>query len=83
MIHRDAPLRALEQLHEHDGGEAFAAGTFRLDGGKLSSFRVALQGRRVSVRAIPSLRLIVDAPVRKVQLDQLALFDEDECGTGR
>ena len=42
-------------------GEAFAAGTFRLDGGKLSSFRVALQGRRVSVRAIPSLRLIVDA----------------------
>ena len=42
-------------------GEAFAAGNFRLDGGKLSSFRVALQGRRVSVRAIPSLRLIVDA----------------------
>jgi translocation and assembly module TamB len=42
-------------------GEAFVAGTFRLDGGKLSSYRVALQGRRVSVRAIPSLRLIVDA----------------------
>jgi translocation and assembly module TamB len=42
-------------------GEAFAAGTFRLDGGKVSSYRVALQGRRVSVRAIPSLRLIVDA----------------------
>jgi len=42
-------------------GEAFVAGTFRLDGYKLSSFRMALQGRRVSVRAIPSLRLVVDA----------------------
>jgi translocation and assembly module TamB len=42
-------------------GEAFAAGTFRLEGGRLSNFRVALQGRRVSVRAIPSLRLLVDA----------------------
>jgi hypothetical protein len=30
-----------------------------------------------------ALRLLVDAPVRKVQLDQLALFDEDEAGTGR
>jgi hypothetical protein len=26
---------------------------------------------------------MVDAPVRKVQLDQLALFDEDEAGTNR
>jgi hypothetical protein len=42
-------------------GEAFAAGTFRLEGGQLASYRVALQGRRVSVRAIPSLRLLVDA----------------------
>ena len=31
----------------------------------------------------PALRLMVDAPVRKVQVDQLALFDEDEAGTGR
>ncbi len=29
------------------------------------------------------LRLMVDAPVRKVQVDQLALFDEDEAGTTR
>jgi hypothetical protein len=42
-------------------GEAFAAGTFRLEGGQLASYRVALQGRRVSVRAIPALRLLVDA----------------------
>ena len=29
------------------------------------------------------LRPMVDAPVRKVQVDQLALFDEDEAGTNR
>lgn len=39
--------------------------------------------RELTARMRAALRLIVDAPVRKVQLDQLALFDEDECGTGR
>ena len=37
----------------------------------------------VATRMRSGLRLMVDAPVRKVQLDQLALFDEDEAGTGR
>jgi hypothetical protein len=39
--------------------------------------------RELTARMRAALRLIVDAPVRKVQLDQLSLFDEDECGTGR
>jgi hypothetical protein len=39
--------------------------------------------RELTGRMRAALRLIVDAPVRKVQLDQLSLFDEDECGTGR
>lgn len=39
--------------------------------------------RELTARMRAALRLIVDAPVRKVQLDQLALFDEDEAGTGR
>ena len=39
--------------------------------------------RDLAARMRAGLRLIVDAPVRKVQLDQLALFDEDEAGTGR
>ena len=43
------------------GGEAFAAGNFHLDGRQLKDFRFSLQGRRVQVRAIPSLRLTVDA----------------------
>ncbi|HEY3202524.1 MAG TPA: translocation/assembly module TamB domain-containing protein [Thermoanaerobaculia bacterium] len=42
-------------------GDFFAAGTFRLDRKELKDFRFALQGRRVPVRAIPSLRLTVDA----------------------
>jgi translocation and assembly module TamB len=42
-------------------GEAFVAGSFRLEGSDLSSFRLAIQGRRISVRAIPGLRLTVDA----------------------
>ena len=37
--------------------------------------------RELTSRLRAALRLIVDAPVRKVQLDQLALFEEDECGT--
>lgn len=46
------------------------------------------QGRQRYLRALRSrlrgaLRLVVEAPVRKVNLDQLALFDEDECGTSR
>jgi hypothetical protein len=39
--------------------------------------------RDLAARMRAALRLVVDAPVRKVQLDQLALFDEDEAGTGR
>ncbi len=39
--------------------------------------------RDLAVRMRAGLRLMVDAPVRKVQLDQLALFDEDEAGTTR
>jgi len=42
-------------------GEAFAAGNFRLEGSSLKEFRLAIQGRRIQVRAIPSLRLTVDA----------------------
>jgi hypothetical protein len=43
------------------GGEAFAAGNFRIDGRQLKDFRFSLQGRQVQVRAIPALRLTVDA----------------------
>ncbi len=39
--------------------------------------------RDLAARMRGGLRLIVDAPVRKVQVDQLALFDEDEAGTSR
>ena len=39
--------------------------------------------RDLAARMRAGLRLMVDAPVRKVQLDQLALFDEDEAGTAR
>ena len=39
--------------------------------------------RDLAARMRAGLRLMVDAPVRKVQLDQLALFDEDEAGTSR
>ncbi len=39
--------------------------------------------RDLAARMRAGLRLVVDAPVRKVQLDQLALFDEDEAGTSR
>ncbi len=42
-------------------GEAFLAGNFRLDGGAIKDFRFAIQGRRVAVRAIPAMRLTVDA----------------------
>jgi translocation and assembly module TamB len=42
-------------------GEAFAAGSFRIANGGIHDFRIALQGRRIQVRAIPSMRLTVDA----------------------
>lgn len=42
-------------------GEAFAAGSFRIANGGVRDFRFALQGRRIQVRAIPSMRLTVDA----------------------
>jgi hypothetical protein len=39
--------------------------------------------RDLASRMRAGLRLMVDGPVRKPQVDQLALFDEDEAGTGR
>ena len=39
--------------------------------------------RDLAARMRAGLRLMVDAPVRKVQVDQLALFDEDEAGSSR
>jgi hypothetical protein len=43
------------------GGEAFAAGRFGLEGLALKDFRLALQGRRVTVRYPEGVRLLVDA----------------------
>jgi translocation and assembly module TamB len=42
-------------------GDVFAAGSFRLADGALADYRLVLQGRRLQVRAIPALRLTVDA----------------------
>jgi translocation and assembly module TamB len=42
-------------------GDVYAAGSFRIANGALSDFRFAIQGRRMQVRAIPALRLTVDA----------------------
>ncbi len=42
-------------------GEAFVAGSFRLAGAGIKDYRLTTQGRRISVRAIPALRLTVDA----------------------
>lgn len=39
--------------------------------------------RDLAARMRAGLRLMVDAPVRRVQVDQLALFDEDEAGSSR
>lgn len=44
-------------------GEAFAAGSFRISGAEIRDFRFTLQGRRLSVRTIPALRLTVDADI--------------------
>jgi autotransporter translocation and assembly factor TamB len=43
------------------GGDVYAAGSFQLDGLELSSFRVTLQGRRVTIRYPRDMRLQVDA----------------------
>jgi translocation and assembly module TamB len=52
----------LEGLRAKVGeGEAFAAGSFHIEGRRIKDFRLSLQGRRVSVRAIPAMRLTVDA----------------------
>ena len=42
-------------------GEAFLSGNVRFDGTKLKEFRLAAQGRRLGIRAVPALRLTVDA----------------------
>lgn len=43
------------------GGEAYAAGTFGLDGLALTDFRLTLQGRRITVRYSEDMRLLLDA----------------------
>ncbi len=64
----EGTLRLVGSAGEIDGlrarvadGEAFAAGSFRLEGSSVTSYRIAVQGRTISVRAIPALRLVVDA----------------------
>ena len=42
-------------------GEALLSGSFRFEGTTLKDFRLVAQGRRLSVRAVPALRLTVDA----------------------
>ena len=42
-------------------GDVFAAGNFQIANGALSDFRLVVQGRRMQIRAIPALRLTVDA----------------------
>ena len=42
-------------------GEAFVAGGFRLAGARLQDFHLTLQGRRIGIRAVPALRLTIDA----------------------
>ena len=64
----DGRIRILGSAGEIEGlrakvgeGEAFVAGNFRVEGRSLKDFRLAIQGRRIQVRAIPALRLTVDA----------------------
>lgn len=64
----DGRIRVLGSAGEIEGlrakvgeGDAFVAGNFRLEGRGLKDFRLAIQGRRIQVRAIPALRLTVDA----------------------
>lgn len=63
--------RLREQQWAEDGkdGPAQAAKTWQ---------RIHRDRRSVMRQA---LRLLVDAPIRKVPTDQLSFFDEDECGT--
>ena len=42
-------------------GEAYLSGSVRFDGARLKEFRIAAQGRRLGIRAVPALRLTVDA----------------------
>jgi hypothetical protein len=76
-------VRINEQRRREMGARARAA----RDEGRRKSERVARARqdylRELTARMRAALRLLVDAPVRMVQLDQLALFEEDECGTGR
>lgn len=55
--------------------------------GKQSAAKLARARQRmhrdVRSRMRLALRLLVDAPLRKVPTGQLALFDEDECGRSR
>ncbi len=64
----DGTLRLVGASGEIEGlrarvadGEAFVAGSFRLDGSSIANYRLTVQGRRISLRAIPALRLVVDA----------------------
>ncbi|HKD17188.1 MAG TPA: translocation/assembly module TamB domain-containing protein [Thermoanaerobaculia bacterium] len=52
----------IESLRARVGdGEAFVAGRFRLAGTRLQDFRLTAQGRRIGIRAVPALRLTIDA----------------------
>jgi hypothetical protein len=88
IFHHDTGLllkaiRITEQRRREMRGKARRAG----EEGRTRDEQVA-RSRQDYMRGLTSrmraaLRLVVDAPVRKVQLDQLALFDEDEAGTTR
>jgi hypothetical protein len=52
----------IESLRARVGdGEAFVSGGFRLAGARLRDFHLTAQGRRIGIRAVPALRLTVDA----------------------
>ncbi len=42
-------------------GEAFLSGNLRFDGTRLKDFRLVAQARRIGIRAVPALRLTIDA----------------------
>ena len=64
----EGTLRLLGSSGELEGlrarvadGEAYLSGSFRMEGASLKDYRFAAQGRRIGVRAIPAMRLTIDA----------------------
>jgi translocation and assembly module TamB len=52
----------IESLRAKVGdGEAFVSGGFRLAGARLQDFHLTAQGRRIGIRAVPAMRLTIDA----------------------